>query len=252
METTANELANKHRLSRKTLSVQRDPKRDNVVVVEEISCSGTEHPRSETYYKMYNDVPTENMNALLARAKNDATLEFLGLPLGTVAAQMTETVELVEAKVEIQIDKPKVVRKRRASPPKAKAALAQAKAIEKEVEEQVVVDKVIAEAAKVVDVVAAVVAPEVIYEAPADEVKKEVENITYSKTSREHINLLRPLIQESFGKDWKKDDNSRVAVREVVAKLNGKVAVTDHQGIPLPSFTVVAQEVIDTIKDIDL
>jgi hypothetical protein len=200
---------------------------------------------------MYNDVPTENMNDLLAQAKNDATLQFLGLPLGTVAAQMTETVELVEAKVEIQIEKPKVVRKRKAASKKV-AEKVQAAAIEKEVEEQVVADRVLTEAVKVVDEVVAEATATEVYEAPIDEVKKEPENITYSKASREHINLLRPLIQESFGKDWKKDDNSRVAVREVVAKLNGKVAVTDHQGIPLPSFTVVAQEVIDTIKDIDL
>lgn len=247
---TANELANKHKLSRKTLSVQRDPKRDNVVVVEQISCSGLEFPRTETYYKMYNDVPTEDMNALLARAKNDATLEFLGLPLGTVSEPMVETVETVEileAKVEVQIEKPKVLRKRikpGAKKPTVKAAKAEAEAVEKEVEEQEVADEVISQATEAVD-------PAAVYEAPADDTP-EVENIAYSKSSREHINLLRPLIQKTFGADWKKDDEKRTAVREIVSKLNGKVAVTDAQGVALPSFVVVAQEIIDSIKDCDL
>ncbi len=247
---TANELANKHKLSRQTMSVQRDPKRNTVVVVEQISCSGMEYPRSETYYKMYDDVPTEKMNELLAHAKNDATLQFLGLPLGTVEVKLTETVEVVEATVEVQIEKPKtsIVRKRRVTKkPATKADAAPEVSIVQQVAAQAV-----AEAGKIAaEVVGAAEDKPQVYEAP-ENVKSEVNNITYSKASREHINLLRPLIQKAFGADWKKDDEKRVAVREIVSKLNGKVAVTDPQGVPLASFEVVAQEIIDSVKDLDL
>lgn len=252
---TANELANEHKLSRQTMSVQRDPKRDTVVVVEQISCSGMEYPRSETYYKMYDDVPTEKMNDLLAHAKNDATLQFLGLPLGTVEVPQTE---LIKAAVEVVIEKTKPAVTTRKRKPAAK------KAVAKVTKEQIQADQAVIKAAADVAAQAIADAADVplraakealeeteVYVAP-EETKVEVENIVYSKASREHINLLRPLIQASFGAEWKKDDEKRNAVREVVSKLNGKVAVTDAQGVPLPSFAVAAQEVIESVKEFDL
>jgi hypothetical protein len=225
---SANELANTKKLSRKTCSVTRDSKRDQLIIVEEISETGKENPRSDVYYFFYQDVATTEVNDILSEAKSRATVAFLGLD----DTKGVETVDAPVATEEKVAEKPAPkVSKKKVSAKKAAAKKPAAKVVEPELditpeEFEVAIQQVEAEA---VDDLLPDDAPE---------------TVLYDKANREHATFLRPVVVEALGKDWKKDEASMTKVRSLIAKLNGKVEVSDVEGNVLPAFHDTAKAMI--------
>lgn len=220
METTANELAKSAGLSRKTCSVTRDSKRDQLIIVEEVSETGTEFPRRDVFYFIHKDVDTDQINALLQNAKNQATLAFLGLETtkGIVGNAPVETTDGVKPTIASAKEK-KAASVAAAKAKKLAAAEAKKAAAAKE-------DDLLGEDDPLAD------------DAP------EVEVVLYDKANREHAGFLRPVVIATLGADWKKDDKAMVKVRAAIGKLNGKVAVSDVEGKVLESFEVTCKKLL--------
>ena len=212
--TSPNELAASAKLSRKTCSVTRDSKRDQIIVVEQVSETNVGDkaellPRTDTYYYIYEDVATTEINDILQECKDRATLSFLGLDSATgIVGNVPEEVAKEET--------PAPVAKKKTVPRKKKAT--------KKAPEPT---------------------PEPVAE-EEDDLLGDDEPITilYDKANREHAGFLRPIVMEAYGADWKADKETQGKVRSLIAKLNGKVEVSDVEGNLLPKFIETAKAMI--------
>lgn len=214
--TSPNELAASAKLSRKTCSVTRDSKRDQIIVVEQVSETTVGDqaellPRTDTYYYIYEDVATTEINAILQECKDRATLSFLGLDMATGIVGNVPEVEAGKAS-----PKEEPVAKKKSVPRKKKATKKAAEPTPEPVAEE------------------------------EDDLLGDDEPITilYDKANREHAGFLRPIVMEAFGADWKADKETQGKVRSLIAKLNGKVEVSDVEGNLLPKFVETAKAMI--------
>lgn len=217
-----NKLALKYGLSRHTCSVTR--KGEEVVIIEEIS-DGKEDGRKETYYFFAKSGVPDHLNAVLVKSKDRATRFFLGLE-ATGVSEPTEPKDDGVSDSNKEIDKKKPAKKAT----KKKAAAKKSAAKEEVADEapELVTDE----------------AMDLGDDFPDEEEKEEEVAIMYNKGDREHAAHLRPLLVKNFGKDWKKDSDKVGQVRELIGKLNGKVAVMTPDGEVCSSFEGVVEALL--------
>lgn len=210
-----NELALAKGLSRTTHSVTRDTKRLQLIIVQEVSSGlkDTEGYRYEQTYYMYVDPKTCEVNALLCKSRDLATMAFLGLEDDAKPATVSEPIvdiDTPEVKEEVKVEeKPKPAKK-----PRKKAAPKK-------------------EAPKV--------APAEVYEAPVDDGlglddDEDDTNELYQKGTVAHAAHLKSILNEKFGKGWPKEKATVAIVKKLVAEITDSVAVVDGEGEMLASF----------------
>lgn len=232
-------LARKEGLSRRTLSVTRDAKRSQVIVVEQVSQEeSVDNPgRQEVYYRIYDDVETIQLNAMIQDAKDYATREFMGVETSVETVSQCDTVTaktITDAPTKQEIEKA------------AKKAAKDALAAERKVKA----------AAKKAATAKAAETSETATPEPAakgeepfgdddlgamEDTETPAAEILYNKGNREHASQLKPLLLSALGKDWKTDPAKMQKARELISKVNGSVGVTDVEGEVLPSFVAYCE-----------
>jgi hypothetical protein len=233
-------IAAERNISTETMSVTRDSKRDQLIVVEKVSQpTGPETHRSGVFYFIYDDVPTSDVNELLALSKSGAILAFTGQIGNTkveedaapsTPAAEPEAVKEVES---VESEEPKPSKKKTAKKAvkkslKKKAELKVAKAPEPEPEQEPEVDTDF----------------DGLDDLPEDDVPEN--SIMYSRTDKSHATThLRPILIKKLGSEWKKDAAKASKVRELISELSGNVPVTDLEGNVLPSFSAKVEEILD-------
>lgn len=213
-----NNAALTNRLSRKTHSVTRDTKRNQLIIVQEVSVGvkDTEGYRAEQSYYMYEDPETSGVNALLCKSRDLATMAFLGLT-ETKTSVVEPSKEVEEAPI-VDIDTPEVKVEEK---PKAKAAK---KPRKKAVKKEEVVQ-----------------APAEVYTADDDDGlglddSDDDTNELYEKGNTAHAAHLKTLLNEKYGKAWPKDKEKVGVVKGLVEKIKGTLPVMDGEGEMLASF----------------
>lgn len=219
-------LAFENKLSRKTLSVTRDSKRDQVIVVEQVSVGSEATLRTETYYRIYPDQETVELNDMIQDAKDYATRQFMGVETLTEAVPQCDSVtpkSITDAPTKQETEKAERVAKKVATKKAPAKKAATKKAAKKAVE--------------------ATPAPAVKAEEPFSDddlgAMSDAEpkaEILYNKGNREHASQLKPILLKSLGQDWKTDTAKMSLARALISKLNGSVGVTDVEGEVLESF----------------
>ena len=225
-------LAAERNLSTKTMSVTRDSKRDQLIVVEEVSQpTGPETYRSSIFYFIYDDVPTSDVNELLALSKSGAILAFLGLATVETSQEKPDIDAPASGAVAEPVAedeaKPKKKAKKAVSkkPAKKPAPLKVAKTPEPEPEPEVDLDGLM-----------------------DDDTEDEPEpdtTIMYSRTDRSHATNLKPILIKKLGDDWKKDAAKASKVRELIKEISGSIPVTDVAGNVLPTFGPAVEELLE-------
>ncbi len=219
----ANKLAHENKLSRKTLSVHRDNKHNQITVTEQITCG----EREEIYYYFADDSKTSDLNAVVSHSKEQATFSFLGLSSEESVAEVKEVVtqeEVVEIKAKA---KPAAKKTRAKAKPKVKAKLEVAP--EPEVETPVLEEDCLGMFAEETE------------EAP--EVATEI--VLYDKANTEHASFLKPTILGLLGHDWRDQGHTHI-VRGLTLQIHEKMGVTDVEGKLLETFIPFCEKFIET------
>jgi hypothetical protein len=230
-----NKLASENKLSRKTLSVTRDTKRNQLIITHEVTQGvlGEEGYRSEITYHLSEDTPTDNINSVLDKVRREATLSFLGLEeeeeeeVKPKSARKSKAVtkakeepkpepkpEPIEEPKEAAVEeeaKPKPVKKKVARKKKA-AALRSVPKEEPVVEEE---------------------GPELDL---GDPLLDDAPNEKYQKGNTNHAQHLQELIEAKYGKQWRKDTEVVATIKALVGRINNRVEVVNSEGTILPTF----------------
>jgi len=221
--TDLNKLALESGLSRKTHSVTRDTKRNQLIVVEEVSkgLEGQEGYRVDQSYFMYEDPKTTDINHYLADAKSAAVMRFLGLD-HTKPAETTKPAATPKDPI-VDIDTPEVEAETPTEKPKPKGRPKKGTAKKGKKKEAI--------------------APTAVYEGPAEEdclgldnSDEDDTNQVYQKGNSTHAECLKSILNEKYGKGWPKDKVIVGVVKGLVAKIKDTVAVVNAEGEMLSSF----------------
>lgn len=219
----ANKLAHENKLSRKTLSVHRDNKHNQITVTEQITCG----EREEIYYYFADDSKTSDLNAVVSHSKEQATFSFLGLSSEESVTEVKEVVtqeEVVEIKAEVKA-KPAAKKTRAKAKPKVKLEVA---------------PEPVAETSTTDD------GTDMFVDDPLDEAPEvATEIVLYDKANKDHAFILKPTILEKLGKDWKDRGHTHI-VRGLTLQLHEKMGVTDVEGNVLDTFIPFCEKFIET------
>lgn len=216
-------LAQKNNLSVETLSVNRDSKKDQLIITTKVSCvvgkGDSATPRTQISYFVCPDVPTLEVNSILDQSQTDAINRFLGLD---VSAEVKDAPVLkmaappAEEKIDVIEDTPAPAPVKKTS---SKKKLPKKKAPAKKVEAEIVED--------------------VELDLGDDEPSP---NIVFDKANKEHLAILKPIIHAALGTDFKEYPEKKNLVLRFLSEVNGKVEVTDSDGKALSPFVDAARK----------
>jgi len=211
-------LAKDNGLSRVINSVNRDSKRDQIIITVDVSqCIEKDCHRKETYFFFTRDTEIpELVNVAIESALSTATLWFLGLCDEGEKKSLPAKQE--EVKEEVKEEK---------KPAKSKSTAK--KKVVKKVEEVSSVEDLEEFSELNEDDDYAVVEP------------FEPQDILFDKSKHEHTAPLSENISALLPSDWKKSDEHKKKVRALIAKLHGKVDVMNAKGEVLDSFNAFCE-----------
>ena len=220
-------LAKENNLSVRVTHVGRDPKFKQLVIVVSVSERQGESERENVHYYIDDEVSNAEMNSAMRKAEAEAINAFLGLcgekaeeaedaPALVEENKPEEVKEETEVELEEEIEKPK----KRTRKKKAVKKAAKKKAASVEPKEE----------APVVDTDE----DEDLFD--DDEPAVQGEPVLYDKTDLTHKRLLKPLVEDCLGVDWKDDKDCKAKVLALIGELNGQVAVLGKDGKMLASF----------------